>query len=183
MTVEQGVGQAGGEDWWVHEPQRFDADCDEMARRFPGLAWIPEGSGQWEGELPLWPFDRPQPAGLEAWLGGRGLRLQVQCGQAYPVVAPRLFALDPEPGLHQRLLHRWHVNSDGSLCLLADPTRWTNRMSLSDLLLKAAGWRIEYELMVAGVLESMTDNGIVSDDVLDALIEQTAQGRSAADDR
>lgn len=176
--VEHWSGRVSGEDWWVHEPRRFAADCDEMARRFPGLAWSAEGSGRWEGELPLWPFDRAQPSGIGSWLQGRGLRVQVQCGQAYPVVVPRLFALEPEPALGERLQHRWHVNSDGSLCLLADPTQWTNRMPLADLLLKAAGWRIEYELMVGGAIQSMTANGIVSDAALDPLIEQIATGRS-----
>ncbi|WP_280403773.1 hypothetical protein [Nocardia brasiliensis] len=180
MTIVCDGGPSSGEDWWLHEPRRLSVDRSEVASDFPGLVWTPEGAGQWDGELPLWPFDRPQPAGLDQWLGGRGLRVHVQCGEAYPVVAPRLFALDPEPGLHQRLLHRWHVNSDGSLCLLADPTRWTNRMPLGALLSKAAGWRIEYELMVAEAVESMTDNGIVSDDALDAMIEQMARRRGGA---
>ncbi|WP_306357928.1 MULTISPECIES: hypothetical protein [unclassified Nocardia] len=176
MTPEQRAEESAGYDWWVHEPRRLAADRNEIRRRFPALVWTSRDSGEWEGELPLWPFDRSRPPGLDNLLRGQGLRVLVQCGQAYPVVAPKLFALEPEPALHQRLLHRWHVNSDGSLCLLADPTRWTNRMSLGDLLQKAAGWRIEYELMVAGAVESMTANGIVSDDAIDHLISQAATG-------
>jgi hypothetical protein len=49
-----------------------------------------------------------------------------------------------------------------------------------DLLLKAAGWRVEYSLMEAGVIEAMTLRGIVDDDQLDHLVAvavETGAGR------
>ncbi|GAA3438278.1 hypothetical protein GCM10018954_078940 [Kutzneria kofuensis] len=48
------------------------------------------------------------------------------------------------------------------------------RESVVELLLKAAGWRIEYALMTCGAIESMSLNGIVADPHLDELITQVA---------
>lgn len=165
--------------WWAHEPHRLEADRRDLAGRFPDLKWTPAESGAWEGALPIWPFERERPAGVSELVGEQGLRVQVRCGQAYPIIVPAVFATAPEPTVLQRTQHRWHINSDGSLCLLADPTRWTGREPLSDLLLKAAGWHIEYALMNAGALQAMTANGIVNDTCLDTLIGNTArQGRA-----
>jgi hypothetical protein len=69
---------------------------------------------------------------------------------------------------------------DGSLCLLQDDAAWTGRDSVVDLLLKAAGWRVEYALMRAGVIEAMTLRGIVDDDQLDHLVTPAAELRTAA---
>ncbi|WP_142926661.1 hypothetical protein [Mycobacterium marinum] len=44
------------------------------------------------------------------------------------------------------------------------------RATLVDVLLKAAGWRIEYALMKAGLIDTMTINGIVTDTALDEMI-------------
>ncbi|MDV6286644.1 hypothetical protein [Rhodococcus jostii] len=161
--------------WWLHEPARLERDQREMRADFPEMQWSPSSSGTWEGILSLWPFDRVQPAGLDVLLDSRGLELQIRCGEAYPIVAPSLFPVNPEPEVVERTQHRWHVNGDGSLCLFQDESTWTGRQSLTDLLCKAAGWNIEYALMKAGAIETMTVNGITSDDHLDHLIFDTAR--------
>jgi hypothetical protein len=61
---------------------------------------------------------------------------------------------------------------DGSLCLFQDDAAWTGRDSVVDLLLKAAGWRVEFELMRRGVIEAMTVNGIVDHPQLDHLLAE-----------
>ncbi|WP_067514228.1 hypothetical protein [Nocardia puris] len=45
---------------------------------------------------------------------------------------------------------------------------------MTELLAKAAGWRIEYAMMKAGVIEQMSVNGIVSDSLQDHLVAHAA---------
>lgn len=164
---------AAGDDrfeWWRHEPGRLHADQRQLHGRFPDLTWSTAGNGQWRGELPVWPFDRDPPAGLDVLLGGRGLQVLVRCGQAYPAAPPRIVPLDPAPEIAERTQQRWHVNGDGTLCLFQNEAVWSARATLVDVLLKAAGWRIEYALMKAGLMESMTISGIVTDTTLDPVI-------------
>ncbi|WP_237404792.1 hypothetical protein [Actinacidiphila reveromycinica] len=77
--------------------------------------------------------------------------------------------MDPLPEPWEWTQHCWHLNGDASLCLLRDDV-WTGRESVVDLLLKAAGWRIEYALMKHRAIEQMTSSGIVADDSLDQLL-------------
>lgn len=167
-----GTGSELGEPeaWWQSEPHRWEQDRHEITTRFPDLAWDPVGAGAWEGRLPPWPFDRPEPAALRAWTGGRGLEVRLVYWQAYPMVAPLLFPLDPEPEPVEWTQHRWHVNGDGSLCLLRTDADWTGREFVTDLLVKAAGWRVEYTLLKLGAIEEMTENSIVNDDRHDHLL-------------
>lgn len=153
--------------WWECEPRRVRRDREEITTLFPDLVWNQEGPGRWEGRLSLWPFDRPKPAHLADWTDDQGLLLCMEYRQAYPMVALRLIPLDPLPELLEWTQHRWHVNGDASLCLLREEAAWTGRESVVDLLLKAAGWRIEYALMKHRVIDRMTANGIVGDDRLD----------------
>ena len=90
------------------------------------------------------------------------------------MVPPRVYVLDPEPTIEQRTQHIWHVAPGGSLCLLQTEGDWTPQTTPVDLLLKAAGWRIEYALMTAGAIDAMTANGIVNDESRDALIAEAA---------
>ncbi len=145
---------------------------------FPDLQWTDAASGGWDGTLPLWPFERPAPDLLEQLTGPTGLRIELRYPQAYPMVPPRIRPLAPEPELVEWTVHAWHVNGDGTLCLLQSTALWDPRASVVELLLKAAGWGIEYALMKAGAIEQMTINGIVSDTVLDALIIETARSES-----
>ncbi len=47
--------------------------------------------------------------------------------------------------------------------------------------MKACGWRIEYALMKAGLIDAMTTSGIVSDSSLDGLIDQPGPGAKNSD--
>lgn len=163
--------------WWRAEPARLERDRRELGEHFPDLSWFePDDAirqaGGWRGQLPLWPFERPRPEGLDAL--GDGLRLELVYPQAWPVVAPWIYPLDPEPDVMARTEHRWHVNGNGSLCLLQSAQQWRTEDSLVELLLKAAGWRIEFALVQADLLEAMTEAGIVTDPTLDPLLSYLA---------
>jgi hypothetical protein len=93
---------------------------------------------------------------------------------AHPMVPPQVHPVDPEPALDERTQHRWHVAPGGALCLLQTYGAWTPESSIVELLLKAAGWRVEYALMKSGVVDAMTVNGIVSDPSRDHLVAQAA---------
>jgi hypothetical protein len=169
--------------WWQCEPKRFASDTAEIAAAFPDLTWRSDGPGDWIGHLPIWPFDRTEPPGLHELIGGKGLEVGVFCGHAYPVVRPAIHPLDPEPLIIERTQHRWHVNGDGSLCLLQNEATWTGRASIVDLLTKAAGWRVEYALMKTGVIEAMSERGIVDDASFDHLVREAGTAvRPAAED-
>ncbi|MYW69030.1 hypothetical protein GTY65_33885 [Streptomyces sp. SID8379] len=170
MTTDHQLNARTPIAWWECEPRRLHRDQEEITTRFPDLAWKQDEAGTWEGRLPRWPFDRPEPAHLTDWTSGEGLLLRMECHQAYPMVAPRIIPLDPRPQPFEWTQHRWHVNGDASLCLLREAAAWTGRESAVDLLLKAAGWRIEYALMKHNMIDEMTANGIVSDDRLDHLL-------------
>lgn len=169
MTTTPADGTRTPIAWWECEPRRLRRDKEEIPARFPHLVFSDEGAGGWLGMLPRWPFDRPDPACLTDWIGESGLQLRLEYSQAYPMVAPRIFALDPQPEPWEWTQHRWHVNGDASLCLLRDDV-WTGRESVVDLLLKAAAWRIEYALMKHQAIDQMTGSGIVSDDRLDRFL-------------
>ncbi|MEU3571253.1 hypothetical protein AB0E96_22945 [Kitasatospora sp. NPDC036755] len=157
--------------WWDAEPQRLRRDQEEITGQFPELDWNPEGAGAWEGILPRWPFTRPEPPALQAWFP-EGLRVRLSYFQAHPMVAPLIYPLDPEPLAVEWTQEKWHVNGDGSLCLLREDSAWTGRESVTDLLLKAAAWRVEYALVKLGGIEQMTLHGIVDDAQHDHLLAQ-----------
>jgi hypothetical protein len=100
-----------------------------------------------------------------------GMPVKIEYGHAYPMVPPAIYPLDPVPEPIEYTQTRFHVMGDGSLCLLQDAATWTGRDSIIDLLLKAAGWRVEYALLKAGVTDAMTISGIVTDGSQDNLIE------------
>jgi hypothetical protein len=164
--------------WRESEPRRFERDRREIAERFPELLWFDAGAGGWRGRLPVWPFTRPSPPGLEALTSGLGLEVELRYFESYPMTPPLIYPLDPEPELMLRTQHRWHLSGDGSLCQLISAGQWSGRESVIDLLLKAASWRVEYALMRKEVLKAMSENGIVDDPVHDELIakfgEETA---------
>ncbi|MEV6520275.1 hypothetical protein AB0M37_31260 [Micromonospora chalcea] len=164
--------------WWQCEPRRLKRDQEEVRQRFPDLEWQSEGAGGWMGHLPRWPFTRPEPPGLVDVIGEKGLLVAVVYGHAYPMVPPAVFPNDPQPPFSARTDQRWHVMGDGSLCLFQDDATWTGRESVLELLLKAAGWRVEFELMGRGLIPGMTINGIVDDDQLDYLFAQPGAGES-----
>jgi hypothetical protein len=160
--------------WWQVEPDLLRREQRAMTALAPELAWVPAGPGGWAGLAPIWPFERPAPPGLMGLLAGRRLQLEVQYGHAFPVVAPKVWSIDPQPTLEQRTQHAWHVNGDGSLCLLRDAAAWTGRDPAAELVVKAAGWFIEYLLLTDGRIEEMTSAGIATDPCLDGLITEAA---------
>lgn len=163
--------------WTEAEPARLRRDLEEIARFAPELEYHPPASdgspfphGGWLGRLPVWPFERPEPDGLHDLIGQAGADVAVICSAAHPVVPPRVVPGDPEPTLHQQTQNAWHVAPDGSLCLLQSQGAWQPEASVTDLLAKAAGWRIEFALMQAGVIDRMSTRGIVMDASHDHLI-------------
>lgn len=166
--------------WWQCEPRRLARDQAEVRERFPDLEWQGDGAGEWRGFLPRWPFTRPEPPGLAEMIGLNGLKVAVVYGHAYPMIPPAVHPLDPQPDLLSRTDQRWHVMGDGRLCLFQDDATWTGRDSLVELLLKAAGWRVEFELMKRGMIERMTVSGIVDDGTLDHLFAEPLDQRTGS---
>jgi hypothetical protein len=169
--------------WWVAEPSRLERDKVEVTRAFPDLRLeLPTDEnatpllsqlmphGGWTGVLPRWPFDRPEPRGLVDLIGDTGLECEVHYSAAHPMVPPHVRPVHPQPEFWEHTQSRWHVLPDGGLCLLQSDGGWDPAASITELIQKAAGWRIEYALMKAELIEAMTTCGIVTDDSLDSLI-------------
>jgi hypothetical protein len=165
---------ARARNWWTEEPALLCKEQEAMAAVAPDLTWAEDRAGSWAGLAPTWPFDRAAPSGLDAFLAGRRLRVQVSYGHAFPMTPPAVWPVDPEPSLEQRTQHAWHVNGDGSLCLLEDADAWTGREPTAELIVKAAGWFIEYLLMSAGLITRMTSTGLSADLSMDAVITRVA---------
>ncbi len=161
--------------WFEAEPERLEAELAAMTAVAPELTWTEDGEGGgWEGLAPVWPFDRIRPPGLDGFLDGRRFRLRVVCSPAHPMVAPRVQPLDPEPSLAYRTVHDWHVAGDGSLCLLQSAAAWTGSELAAELVVKAAGWFLEYLLMERGVVTTMSLGGIATTGQFDHLLEPVA---------
>lgn len=158
--------------WWDVEPVRLQHDLDDVAAIAPDLHY--QGDGRWAGQLPRWPFRRPEPSGLRALLP-TGLEVLVETAAAHPLVEPAVHPLDVDLEIIRRLDHRWHLGGDGRLCLLQSPLAWRPADRISELLLKAAGWWCELALLQVGVTERMSEAGIVSDASRDHLFGYAAQ--------
>ena len=125
--------------WVAAEPVVLERESRLMSAVAPSLEWLSDSpSGGWRGLLPLWPFARPEPPGLAAFLGGRQFEVLVVYLESFPMAEPRIYPLDPVPDLAHRSLHSWHLNGDGSLCLLRQASDWdgTGSASEMDLLLR-----------------------------------------------
>jgi hypothetical protein len=171
-------------DWprqsWVDaEPRRYERERAAMAAIAPELDWFNDERGTgWHGIAPLWPFQRADPPHLDAFLGGWRFRILVQYLEGFPMAAPLVWPVDPQPDPRHRMMHIWHVNPNGSLCLMQSAGDWTGDETAADLVVKGAAWFLEYLLMSAGAIETMTANGIVTDDSLDHLLTpETAEPR------
>lgn len=156
------------ETWVEAEPARAEAERTAMATTAPDLEWLDGGQG-WEGAAPAWPFERPPPKELDAFLAGRRFRLRVDYLEGFPMAPPRVIPLEPEPDPAVRTQHDWHVNPDGTVCLFQSASDWTGTETAADLVVKAAGWFLEFLLMEAGLIDRMTVNGIANDPVHDHL--------------
>jgi hypothetical protein len=170
------VDELPAESWLEAEPRRYGSEREAMAGVAPDLSWMDGPTGGWRGLAPEWPFGRPSPDALDAFLAGRRFELQVEYSQAFPMDEPKIWPLDPSPDPLYRTQHDWHVNPDGSLCLLQAATSWTGIETAADLVVKAAGWFLEYLLMEAGLIGHMSENGIVNDDSLDHFFSPSTLG-------
>jgi hypothetical protein len=160
-------------DWsrlsWVEaEPARAAAEKAAMAVTAPHVEWLEGGRG-WEGMAPAWPFERSAPEQLDDFLAGRRFRLRVEYLEGFPMAPPRVVPLEPEPDPAVRTQHDWHVNPDGTVCLLQSASDWTGTETAADLVVKSAGWFLEYLLVEAGLIERMTESGIAHDSIHDHL--------------
>lgn len=160
--------------WWADDPARLELEQRDVASVAPGLEWVPEQAGRFEGEIPIWPFPRPEPVGLRDLVTAPG-RIRVEYRQAFPAVPPTVICKEPEPPILLRSFEAFHVLPNGALCLLRDADQWTLNSRTSELLLKASGWVIEFALLKAGAVERMTKSGIVEDDKLDELISTISE--------
>ena len=152
---------------WVEDnPSRMARELEAMPAAAPQLTWTGE---HWAGELPVWPFERPEPPALSDYLAGRRFAVEVRYYESFPMTAPRFIPIDPVPPIGVWTMNRWHVTGDGSLCLFQNFTDWDPFCTAADLVPKAAGWFLEYLLMSDGVVEEMTPVGIAADDSRDHL--------------
>ena len=159
--------------WWQDEPGRLAAEFAAMTAAAPDLAWLhSEASGGWQGTVPLWPFSRPQPAGLLALLGGQRLEVRIICGHAFPMVEPTVRPLSVEIPFQALGWASWHVTPSGALCLLQESAQWNPSSAVADLVPKISGWHIEFCLMRGEHIEAMTECGIAEDDSLDELLDE-----------
>jgi hypothetical protein len=170
------------ESWVDAEPGLVDRERREMAEVAPELEWREDltwRQGQraygWEGLAPVWAADRPKPHGVDELLAGRRLKLQIIYPEAFPSVPPSLIPEDPDVPVERRTLSSWHVNGDGSLCLLRTAEDWQPTDTAAALVRKASGWLIEYLLMDAGEIERMTEQGIFSDTALDEILARRVE--------
>lgn len=169
--------------WQDAEPSRLQRDLKEVVEFAPQLEYhapdpLAHGEyvhGGWFGELPLWPFDRAEPAGLQALVGASGLTVAVMYSAAHPMVPPTIFPVSIKPTHHEETQSAWHVAPGGSLCLLQSDGGWHPEASITELFAKAAGWNVEYALMKCGAIQHMSVRGIVSDSSLDHFVTESAR--------
>lgn len=175
--------------WQDAEPARLERDRKEVAEFAPKLEYHDSNQsgdgdnihGGWSGELPLWPFERSMPEGLHELIGTTGLKVAVMYSAAHPMIAPTIYPLSIHPTVHEESRSVWHVAPGGSLCLLQSDGAWNPEASVTELLAKAAGWRIEYALMKRGAIQEMSLRGIVTDPSFDHLITEFASAEDVAE--
>ncbi len=170
--------KAAARSWWQDEPWRLAREQEAMRVAAPDLAWLPgEPSGGWQGKVPVWPFARPEPTGLAGLLGGQALEVRIVCGHAFPMVEPEVRPLSVEVPSGALGWTSWHVAPGGSLCLLQASAQWDPAATASELVPKISGWYIEYQLVVRGLIQAMTEHGLEADGSLDILIDNRGRGR------
>ena len=167
--------------WVSAEPTVVERERAAMEQWAPELTWRDdlhwrEGRQAfgWTGSAPAWAGEREPPRGAAELLAGRQLQLEVIYPEAFPAVPAVLFPRDPEVPLQRRTLSTWHVNGDGSLCLMRSADDWRLTDTAADLVRKASGWFIEYLLLEAEEIEQMTERGILVDTCLDPVLAKFA---------
>lgn len=149
-------------------PGRFAWELDEMASIAPDMRWDSGLSG-WTGMVPVWPFDRARPPGLNDFLDGDRFELQILPSPAHPAVHPTLWPLSPRTQVEHCTDTAWHTNGDGSLCVVREHYTWTGAEPCAALIPTAAGWFLEFLLMTGQVIDAMTVHGIEASPDLDNL--------------
>lgn len=162
--------------WTVDEPSRLKRERDAMTAHAPAMDWRDDLQYRmrpvvgWMGKAPVWGAERAKPAGVDQLLAGRQLDLIVLYPEGFPMVPPALIPLDPDVPIERRTQHRWHVNGDGSLCMVQRADDWQPTDSAADLVCKASGWFIEYLLLESERIDAMTECGISEDTSLDEVL-------------
>lgn len=150
-------------DWRDAEPATLRREREAMAARAPEMLWTDEPhAGGWDGLAPAWPAALEPPPGLDRLLDGRRLRVAVRYTQGFPMAPPSVHPLDPLPPPARRADHRWHLNGDGSLCLLFSAADWPENAGAVDLVEKAAGWFADYLALDAELIDEMSEAGPLS---------------------
>ncbi|GAA1033665.1 hypothetical protein GCM10009557_36130 [Virgisporangium ochraceum] len=160
--------------WWEDDPRRLAAELAAMEVAAPGLLWDTAGAGGWQGEVPLWPFDREEPRCLGELVEGKLLHVEINLKPAHPMLFPLVF---PKVPLFPDTLGDpdWHLAPIGSLCLFRGTAWWDPTTLVADLIPKISGWYLEYRLMRRGRIERMPDRGIDRDPELDRLVDHCTQ--------
>ncbi|HEY1690182.1 MAG TPA: hypothetical protein VGF95_15110 [Solirubrobacteraceae bacterium] len=163
--------------WTQSDPEHLLAERAQVGALAPELRWTEklsyrarDGLAGFEGLLPAWCAPRPEPPGIGELLAGARLMLRCIYTQATPMIPPVIFPLELEIPLARRTDHAWHLNGDGSLCLLRAAADWCPGETAVPLLVKASCWFIEYHLKDRGLIEKMTDSGIACDESLDSML-------------
>lgn len=163
--------------WTAAEPAHLAREQAEVMAITPGLTWTTglrvgrrDDLVGFTGPLPDWCAHRPKPDGLNELLAGRRLHVALAYREATPMVPPAVYATDPDVPVERRTDHTWHVNGDGSLCLLQTAEDWIPGSTAVPLIVKATCWFVEYCLMEAGLINQMTERGLPDDTSYDHLI-------------
>lgn len=147
-------------DWREAEPAVLAREREAMASRAPDMEWSDNpAAGGWEGLAPAWPKGYERPANLDALLKGQRLELIVAYTQGFPMAPPIVLPADPQPPPERRARHKWHLNGDGSLCLLWSAADWPAGATAADVVEKASGWFVEYLALEAGLIDEMSETG------------------------
>lgn len=166
--------------WTAANPAVVERERDAMAEVAPDMVWADDLLWRygrvafgWRGAAPVWSAEREAAPGLPDFVNGRRLELEIFYPESFPATPPALFPVVPDVPLVRRTLHKWHMNGDGSLCLLQTALDWPLDGTAADLVKKASGWFLEYLLLEAGLIDAMSENGINSDDSFDHLFSGT----------
>jgi hypothetical protein len=167
--------------WTEAEPGLVERERAAMAEHAPDMTWSDDlvwrhgrRAVGWHGRAPVWGGEREMPSGVDELLAERRLELRVVYLEAFPAVPPVLDPITPEVPIERRTLNAWHVNGDGTLCMMQAAYDWDPSETAAALVRKASGWFIEYLLADAGDIERMTQQGVLVDTSLDQILGRYA---------
>ncbi|MGO9762979.1 MAG: hypothetical protein ACLP1Q_17140 [Solirubrobacteraceae bacterium] len=163
--------------WTESEPAHLRAERGQVTALAPDLDWTHglRHAGRddlvgFQGTLPAWCAQRPEPPGVAELLAGERLTVRCVYAEATPMIPPVIFPVEPEVPITLRTDHSWHLNGDGSLCLLQAAGDWEPGETAVPLLVKASCWFVEYRLKERGLIDAMSENGVARDDCFDSIL-------------